>query len=46
MRTAPAPHGTGRGAIRRQHRRRGDTINDTTRAVAVLHNLKIDCARN
>ncbi|MGW0392156.1 hypothetical protein ACWDYJ_14950 [Streptomyces sp. NPDC003042] len=26
----------------RQHRRRGDAINDTIRAVAVLHNLKID----
>jgi hypothetical protein len=30
--------------VLRQHRRRGDTINDTARAVAVLHNLKIDCA--
>ncbi|MBT2467337.1 transposase [Streptomyces sp. ISL-66] len=30
--------------VLRQHRRRGDTINHTSRAVAVLHNLKIDCA--
>ncbi|WP_276322854.1 transposase [Streptomyces sp. F001] len=30
--------------VLRQHRRRGDTINDTARAVAVLHNLKIDYA--
>ncbi|WP_409470274.1 hypothetical protein [Streptomyces sp. HC307] len=28
--------------VLRQHRRRGDTINNTARAVAVLHNLKID----
>ncbi|MEU4104111.1 hypothetical protein [Streptomyces tanashiensis] len=30
--------------VLRRHRRRGDTINDTARAVAVLHNLKIDYA--
>ncbi|WP_338683262.1 transposase family protein [Streptomyces acidiscabies] len=30
--------------VLRRHRRRGDTINDTIRAVAVLHNLKIDYA--
>lgn len=28
--------------VLRRHRRRGETINDTVRAVAVLHNLKID----
>ncbi|MEU1227082.1 hypothetical protein [Streptomyces sp. NPDC005828] len=28
----------------RRHRRRGDTINDTARAVAVLRDLKVDCA--
>lgn len=29
--------------VLRQHRRRGKHFNDTARAVAVLHNLKIDC---
>lgn len=46
-RRARAEHGIARlkdYRVLRQHRRRGDTINDTTRAVAVLHNLKIDSA--
>ncbi|MDW6059957.1 hypothetical protein SAZ11_20560 [Streptomyces sp. FXJ1.4098] len=28
--------------VLRQHRRRGRHFNDTARAIAVLHNLKID----
>jgi hypothetical protein len=46
-RRARAEHGIARlkdFEVLRRHRRRGDTINDTTRAVAVLHNLKIDAA--
>jgi hypothetical protein len=46
-RRARAEHGIARlkdFQILRQHRRRGDTINQTSRAVAALHNMKIDCA--
>ncbi|MDO0916221.1 transposase [Streptomyces sp. DT2A-34] len=46
-RRARAEHGIARlkdfEALRR-HRRRGGTINDATRAVAMLHNLNIDYA--
>ncbi|MBT2508080.1 hypothetical protein J7I98_19750 [Streptomyces sp. ISL-98] len=44
-RRARAEHGIARlkdYKVLRQHRRRGGTIIDTARAVAVLHNLKID----
>ncbi|MEJ8642414.1 transposase [Streptomyces sp. MS1.HAVA.3] len=46
-RRARAEHGIARlkgYRALRQHRRRGAAINDTTHAVAVLHNLKIDNA--
>ncbi|MBT2491237.1 transposase [Streptomyces sp. ISL-96] len=46
-RRARAEHGIARlkdYQVLRQHRRRGDTINQTSRAVAALHNLKIDHA--
>ncbi|WP_050374514.1 transposase [Streptomyces acidiscabies] len=46
-RRARAEHGLARlkdFQVLRRHRRRGDTINDPTRAIAVLHNLKIDHA--
>jgi hypothetical protein len=46
-RRARAEHGIARlkdFQVLRQHRRRGDTINQTSRAVAALHNMKIDCA--
>lgn len=44
---ARAEHGLARlkdYRVLRQHRRRGTALNSTTRAVAVLHNLKIDAA--
>jgi hypothetical protein len=44
-RPASAEHGIARlkdFQVLRQHRRRGDTINQTSRAVAALRNMKID----
>jgi hypothetical protein len=46
-RRARAEHGIARlkdFQVLRQHRRRGNSINDTSRAVAALHNMKIDHA--